>query len=219
MSRIRFAHDFLFMVLISASVSGVAAEEVSNTGAAPTLGESMGHELPLGPDRPFVAPDDRFRLLLPFALAAEPTVDGEQVAFSLDLGTAADVNCFAQLDSLDPATAAAAVGDASLPVGEEGSAIVAREIHEIDLFHVGHEVVVATDWLYRFQQEGGQGEAVGMLKIRSASLALGGVICLHDEVGYSDTLDRIVERNRQLVDRSRRRCRDADLPRASADPR
>lgn len=185
-TTLRFVCLGVVLVMAALSVSGPALGE-----GEPSFEELAAREQPFQTDRPFVAPDDQFRVLLPFPLAAEPTVEGAQISFSLDPGTGALVNCFAHLDALDPAMSAAAVGMASLPVGAEDPPIVAREIHDIDIFHVDHEVVIATDWLYTVQRGGDQ--LTGMFKIRAASLGLGGLLCLHEQVGYSDTFDRIME--------------------------
>ena len=133
-------------------------------------------------------------MLLPFPLAEQPELleEDEQVVFSLSLGTEADVNCFAHYTGLDPAASVAGVTEASLPVGAEGSPILARQIHDVDLFLADHQFVAAADWLYDVEQ-GGQ-VVTGMLKVRAADVGEGGLLCVHDEVGYSDTLDRIMER-------------------------
>lgn len=173
-------------------------ETPAETPAVPgalTFEELVDRELPFGADHPFVGPDDRFRLLLPFPPTGEVTVQGEddeQVMFSMDLGTGSPVTCFVQLSALDPATSVASVSAASLPLDTEDSPIQAREIHRVDLFPVGHEIVAAADWVYQFEQ-GGQ-PVLGLLKVRAASLGYGGILCLHDEVGFSETLDRIMDR-------------------------
>ena len=181
--------------LLSANASPALGQDGQDAeSGAPKFDDLMARELPLQSDVPFVAPGDIFRVLLPFPLAEEPELDeeAEQVSFSLALGTEAQVNCFAHYTGLDPAASVAAISDVSLPVGAEDSPLLARQIHDVDLFAVDHHLVAAADWLYDVEQNGEV--ATGMLKLRAASVGGGGLMCLQDEVGYSDTLDRIVER-------------------------
>ena len=178
----------------SDTAADTATDSATDSAAEPTFDDFMARELELQTDRPFVAPNDLFRVLLPFPLAGEPTLleEDEQVSFSLDLGTEAPVNCFAHYKGLDPAASVATVSELSLPVGAEGSAILGRQIQDIDLFLVERSAVVAADWLYDVEQDGQR--VTGMLKLRAADVGQGGVLCVHDEVGYSETLDGVMER-------------------------
>lgn len=180
----------LFLACCVATAFPVVGDE---TPVEPTFDQYMARELPLQADRPFVAPQDLFRALLPFPLAGEPALleEEEQVTFVLNLGTEAPVNCAAHLSGLDPAASVAAVSEASLPMGE-GSQILARQIHRVDLTVVDQEIVASADWLYEVEQDGQV--VTGMLKVRAADVGEGGLLCLHDEVGFSATMDRIVER-------------------------
>ena len=169
--------------------AGSRSEELSPPRATPFL-DARAREAEPGPQSELVGPGGAFRARVR-GIVGPVTRSAAATLVEIDLGAGSPASCFFLGDGIDLASSLVNLSQTALETAAEGVTLTAKQLDRLDVTVRGGTPIFEATWVYRIETPERESLA-GEIDVRVASHRGEGVACVHNEVGYRATLDRLI---------------------------
>jgi hypothetical protein len=150
----------------------------------------LAREAPPQRERELTSPDGSFRARVAAEIDEAPSFDAGTYTASLSIGSEYPITCSVHVERLDSAAALSALSDLAQDlIGEHIGLVELRQLQRTDAGVIDGTPFLAAAWLYQVRR--GADPVVTEAKLRLAQKAERTISCLHVEMGYHESFERL----------------------------